>query len=133
MWKKMSKKDPGCFYALSHPSIRFRRLYMLSYISTWDILETSRWNNAQYALSHQKVCYFMCGPIWASPYLVGLFWYALSCFRMCLYQAFFGHSKKTQGKKLNWKALNSNFRHFLKNCILWKHMLCLGLVSISPY
>ena len=43
---------------------------MLSYISTWDILETSRWNNAQYALSHQKVCYFMCGPIWASPYLL---------------------------------------------------------------
>ena len=71
-------------YSLSHHFIRFRGLYMLSYISTWDILKTSRWNNAQYAFSHQKVCYFMCGPIWASPYLVGLFWYALSCLRMYL-------------------------------------------------
>ena len=43
------------------------------------------WNNAQYALSHQKICYFMYGPIWATPYLVGLFWYASSCFRMCFY------------------------------------------------
>ena len=77
---------------------------MLSYISTWDILETSRWNNAQYALSHQKVCYFMCGPIWASPYLVGLFWYALSCFRMCLYQAFFWPcEKKSRQKKTKLK------------------------------
>ena len=107
----MSKKDPGCFYALSHPFIRFRRLYMLSYISTWDILETSRWNNAQYALSHQKVCYFMCGPIWASPYLVGLFGYALSCFRMCLYQAFFGHSKKNSRQK---KTQNSRKKLKLK-------------------
>ena len=32
--KNMSKKYPGCFYALSHPFIRFRGLYMLSYIST---------------------------------------------------------------------------------------------------
>ena len=26
--KKMSKKDPGCFYTLSYPFIRFRRLYI---------------------------------------------------------------------------------------------------------
>jgi len=77
---------------------------MLSYISTWDILETSRWNNAQYALSHQKVCYFMCGPIWASPYLVGLFWYALGCFRMCLYQAFLAILKKLKAKKTQLKS-----------------------------
>ena len=29
--KKMSKKDLGCFYTLSHPFVRFRRLYLLSY------------------------------------------------------------------------------------------------------
>ena len=45
----------------------------------------------------KNVCYFMCEPLWASPYLVGLVWYALSCFRMCLYQAFFAMQKK-QGK-----------------------------------
>lgn len=27
----MSKKDLGCFYTLSHPFVRFRRLYLLSY------------------------------------------------------------------------------------------------------
>ena len=56
-------------------------------------------------LYHTKnVCYFMCEPLWASPYLLGLVWYALNCFRMCLYQAFFCHAKKlkTQGK--NWNS-----------------------------
>ena len=47
----------------------------------------------------KNVCYFKCEPLWASPYLVGLLWYALSCFRMFLYQAFFGHAKKIQSKK----------------------------------
>ena len=27
----------------------------------------------------------MCQPLGASPYLVGLIWYTLRCFRMCLY------------------------------------------------
>ena len=31
MWKRCPKKDPECFYTLSHPFIRFRRLYMLLY------------------------------------------------------------------------------------------------------
>ena len=48
----------------------------------------------------KNVCYFMCEALWASPYLVGLLWYALSCFRKCLYQDFFGQKLKTQGKKL---------------------------------
>ena len=47
----------------------------------------------------KNVCYFKCEPLWASPYLVGLLWYALSCFRMFLYQAFFGHAKKIESKK----------------------------------
>ena len=63
-------------------------------------LKTSRWNNAQYALSHQK-CLLL--NVWAlsvspSPYLVGLLWYALSCFRMCLYQAFLAMPKKIRQK-----------------------------------
>ena len=59
-------------------------------------------NNAQYALSHQKclLLYVWALSVSPSPYLVGLLWYALSCFRMCLYQAFFAMRKKikTQGK-----------------------------------
>ena len=31
MWKRCPKKDLGCFYTLSHPFVRFRRLYLLSY------------------------------------------------------------------------------------------------------
>ena len=56
----------------------------------------------QYAINAHQKC-LLLEPLLASPYLVGLVWYALSYFRMCLYQAFFGHAKKTlktQGKKL---------------------------------
>ena len=40
----------------------------------------------QYAINAHQKC-LLLEPLWASPYLVGLVWYALSCFRMCLYQA----------------------------------------------
>ena len=68
----------------------------------------------------KNVCYFMCEPLWASPYLVGLLWYALSCFRMCLYQAFLPCEKN---KEIKTQAENSNFRHLfkdrIKSCYLW--------------
>ena len=53
----------------------------------------------QYAINAHQKC-LLLDPLWASPYLLGLIWYALSCFRMCLYHAFFAMRKKikTQGK-----------------------------------
>ena len=54
----------------------------------------------------KNVCYFKCEPLWASPYLVGLLWYALSCFRMFLYQAFLAMRKKFKAKKLKTQGKN---------------------------
>ena len=39
-----------------------------------------------------------------SPYLVGLLWYALSCFRKYLYQAFFGPCEKSSKLKEKTKT-----------------------------
>ena len=33
----------------------------------------------------KNVCYFKCEPLWASPYLVGLLWYALSGYNTFAY------------------------------------------------
>ena len=55
----------------------------------------------------KTVCHFMCEPLQASLYLVGLLLYALSFFRMCLYQAFFGHVKQNlRQKKLKTQENN---------------------------
>ena len=50
LWcEKDVQKDPGCFYTLSHPFIRFRRLYMLSYaFIRFNILS----NNVIYTFLH---------------------------------------------------------------------------------
>ena len=55
----MSKKDPGCFYTLSHPFICFRRLYMVSYaFIRFDILS----NNVIYSFLHFSTLFyaFLC-------------------------------------------------------------------------
>ena len=68
----------------------------------------------QYAINAHQKC-LLLEPLWASPYLVGLVWYALSCFRMCLYQAFFAMRKNSKLKeKTKTRAENSNFWHFFK-------------------
>ena len=71
----------------------------------------------------KNVCHFMCEPLWASPYLVGLVWYALSCFRMCLYQAFFAMQKKLQ-EKTKTQADNSSFQYFFKKIVFSENICC---------
>ena len=64
----------------------------------------------QYAINAHQKC-LLLEPLWASPYLVGLVWYALSSLRMCLYQAFFAMRKKLK-EKIRTQAENSNFPNF---------------------
>ena len=65
----------------------------------------------------------MFATLCVSPYgplLIYLVWYALSCFRMCLYQAFLPCEKN---KEIKTQAENSNFGHLfkdrIKSCYLW--------------